>query len=319
MPILNELLEKLEISVRSETETVLHGHKIQQPAKNRDQTIIQERNNQEEVFFKSVFNHEAKTPAQNLSQINIKKESQLPIYNPGKISDSRHLQNLVSFFIHEPHINIYNFSKAELLLNKFVDFKGLNDIEELRIKLHNLQEELDKSTSSHDKFGKALISWSLKTNGLKLTLVRPMLQGFKQFIGIDFTKESKITVLNSWAGKTKKHEFIKARTQKKIHKNHQKNSIAFDAKVWKSFNLADILLKNYEKTLECLERNRNTLPELIQEINKKNLLQVIHEPYLNKVSIKSDNYETAFLSFMTKSSQKVDIKLCSYASSITIG
>jgi len=159
----------------------------------------------------------------------------------------------------------------------------------------------------------------MKQNGVKLTLARPKLQGFKQFIAIDFTQESRVTILNSWSGKSHKHEFIKKRTQNKVHKTNQRSSIKFDAEVWKSFNSFDILLKNYEKTLECLERNRNTLPELIQEINKKNLFQVIHEPYLNKVTIKSDNHETAFLSFVTRGFQEVDVKLCSYASSITIG
>jgi hypothetical protein len=314
MAFLNELLEKIDISVRS-AETVLHGHKINNSSKNFNKTLVQERNDNEEVFFNSIFNNETKIP----TQINIKKESYLPLYTPQSIRDSQQLKNLINFFIHEPHINIYNFPKAELLLNKFVDFKSLTDLEELKNKLLDLQQELDKSTASQDKFGKAIITWSMKQNGVKLTLMRPKLQGFKQFIAIDFTQESTISVLNCWTGKTHKHEYIKKRTQNKTHKKHQRNSILFDAEVWKSFNSFDIVLKNYRKTLECLERNRNTLPELIQEINKKNLLQVIQEPYLNKVTIKTDNHETAFLSFITRSFQKVDVKLCNYASSITIG
>jgi len=324
MGILNELLDKLEISVRSDTESVLHGQKInnkkiQDLNKFSDEKVLNERSDKDEVFFNSVFQQTPKLPPTNIAQISIKKESYLPLYTPRPVNDVKALKELVSFFIYEPYINIYNFNRAEKCLAKFINFKALNDIEELRAKLSELQEEFDKSTSSQDKFGKALIKWSLRTNGIKLTLVRPKMQGFKQFIAINFNKESEITILNYWQGKNEKHELIKSRTQNKIHKKHQINSIRFDAQVWKSFNASGILAKNFTKTLECLERNRNTLPELIQEINRKQVMQIIHEPYLNNVTIKTDNNETAFLSFLSNTSQKVDIKLCSYASSITIG
>jgi hypothetical protein len=324
MGILNELLDKLEISVRSDTESVLHGQKInnkkiQELNKFSNEKVLNERSEKDEVFFNSVFEQTPILPPTNIAQISVKKESYLPLYTPKPVEDVKALKELVSFFIYEPYINIYNFNRAEKCLARFVNFKALKDIEELRAKLSELQEEFDKSTSSQDKFGKALIKWSLRTNGIKISLVRPKMQGFKQYIAINFNKESEITVLNCWAGKTEKHEFIKSRSQSKIHKKHQKNSIAFDAQVWKSFNVSGILACNYTRTLECLERNRNTLPELIQEINKKQIMQIIYEPYLNNVTIKSDNNETAFLSFLTNSSQKVDIKLCSYASSITIG
>jgi hypothetical protein len=321
MVISHELQERLEISVNTDTENFINGQnfniKSKVTSKDFDQKILNERISNEEVFFNNLQNQEIKSSKKNLAQINIKKESTLPVYNPLMVSDSKALGSLINFFSNEPYINIYNFRTAEVLLNRFINFKSLNDLEELRNKLQELQQELDKSISNQNKFGKALISWSLRTNGVKLSLIRANIQGFKQYIAIDFTKESKVTILNCWNGKLKKNELIKKRSQSTCHKRSQSQSICFDAEVWKSFNFGDISFKNYEKTLDCIERNRNTLPELIKEINKKNLFQVIHEPYLNKVAIKSDNRETTFFSFVTRSSQKVDIKLCSYASSIT--
>jgi hypothetical protein len=322
MPISHELQDKIEVLVKAGTDHVIHGHNLKNQKNFNDndyeKRILNERINGEGIFFDNFLNQEIKIPKKTLAQINIKKESNLPAYNPLFTSD---LKNLISFFTNEPYINIYNFNKAEILLKKFINFKAINDIQELKHKLQELQQELDKSISDLNKFGKALLHWSLKTNGLKLTLIRTKIQGLKQFVAIDFTKESKITILNCWSkepGVQLKNELIKRRSQYTCNKKSDSHSINFDAEVWKSFNFGDISFKNYEKTLDCIERNRNTLPELIKQVNKKNLFQVVHEPYLNKVAIKSDNRETTFLNFETRSCQKVTIKLCSYASCITI-
>lgn len=317
MGILSEFLEKFEISVKTETESILHGQKISTPKSTIK--VEQERNTNEEIFYNSSLKQPPSAPPINVAQISIKKASYLPLqHSETPLRNTWACKEIIQFLIKEPYINIYNFNRAEKILIRFIDFKGLTDINELKNKLLELQEQLDKSTSSQDKFGKALVSWSLKTHGLKLTLTRPKLKGFKQYIAINFNKEEEITVLNCWAGKHEKNEFIKSRCRNSCHKKHQTNSINFDAEVWKSFNHAGITLKNYSKSLECLERNRNTLPELIQEINRKHLMQVIHEPLMNNVTIKTDNNETAFLSFRTNTAQKVDIKLCNYASSLTI-
>ena len=80
MGILNELLDKLEISVRSDTESVLHGQKInnkkiQDLNKFSDGKVLKERSDKDEVFFNSVFQQTPKLPPTNIAQISIKKES----------------------------------------------------------------------------------------------------------------------------------------------------------------------------------------------------------------------------------------------------
>ncbi|MEY3369420.1 MAG: hypothetical protein RLZZ361_90 [Cyanobacteriota bacterium] len=323
MSILNELLDKLEISVKSDTESILHGQKVNHHMQKSNyftsNKINSERNPDEEVFFNTVLNQPPQLPPNNHPQISIKKSNYLPTYSNNPTLDSKAIKNLIAFFVNEPCINIYNFNHAEKLLARFINLKNITDIEELKHKLSNLQEEFDKHTSSHDKFGKLLLNWSLRVKGIKLTITRPKLAGFKQLIAINFNQDIEISILSYWTGKQNKHEFIKSRSQNRIHKKNHRSSIAFDAEVWRSFNFAGISFKNYFKTLECLERNRNTLPDLIQEINRKSLIKVIHENYLNNVTIKSDNHETAYLSFVTNRSQKVDIKICSYASSIVVG
>lgn len=319
MGILNEMLENIGITGVSEPEVVLRGQKVS------SSNVVNEhfskpglkqshRDDSDDVFFNSVFAPPVDKPPVDFSQITIKKASYLPQVNVNEEKSKKRIAELVNFFYSNPLINLNNFQQAQKLL-----FRYLDNPADIKQKLVMLQEELDKSSSDTDKFGKVIITWSQRSSGLRLSLFRPKFKGCKQLIALKYAKSGpELVVLTCWEGKHKKHELIKSRSERKVHKKTELGSIIFDAKFWHAFNFAGIHLRNYGKTLECLERNRLTLSELIQEINRKDLLKLLQEPLLSNVSIKTDNQETTFLSFRTSASQKVDIKLCSFASSISM-
>ncbi len=254
------------------------------------------------------------TIAREFIQIKLRRESKLPI-SLNDIKEETQLHKIVVFFQQNPFISLNNFRQAEQILSPY-----LNDPLAVTDKLKKLQEEFDKSTKNHDKFGKVVMGFTLRSKGLRLKLERPKLKGCSQSIAINYNtkQDPSLLVYTTWDWKNKKTELIKSKSNYKPRQARNSSSINFDANVWRAFNLAGIQQKNYMKSLDCLERNYLDLPKFVHEVNKKEITKLLGPNLMNNVAIKTDNQETTFLNFTTNTAQKVEAKVTSFASSLII-
>ena len=254
------------------------------------------------------------TIAKEFVQLKLRKKSQLPI-TLDDIKEETQLQKIVVFFKQNPFINLNNFMQAEHLLTSY-----LNDPLAFVEKLEKLREEFDKSTKNNEKFGKVVMSFTLRSKGLRIKLDRPKLKGCSQSIAINFNTKlnPSMIAMTSYNWKHKKVELIRSKSNFKPIARRNAASIDFDAKVWQAFNAAGIEQKNYMKSLDCLERNYLDLPKFVHEVNKKDLSNMLNASLINNVAIKTDNENTTFVNFTTNSAQKVEAKMTKFASSLII-
>lgn len=239
-----------------------------------------------------------------------------------RIQESRNLQNkeidhefsaFIGFFKTYPIVSISNFASAEKLFRKIFDSKkNLNHV------LYKLKEKCEENFYETDRFGNLVLDSLIKSPYLKLALDRTKLKDVKQFLSLDLdsTNPHAFIAYTKWDWKNPKYEIIRSFSPNIPYPKPDAKSIAFDAKIWQSFNSNGIHRKNLLKSLDCLERNRHTLPDFIREINRKSISNIFTEDLINGVSIKTDNQDTVFLSFKTSSGQKIAAKLTGFASSI---
>lgn len=221
----------------------------------------------------------------------------------------RKINSLVDFFLHNSFINLRNFSQS---LSLFMDlFEGPENFEELQILL---SQALDKKTEKLHKYGKAHIS--SQGHG-KICLERSSykLGYLKQYINIDFDKKD-IAVCTVWPNKAKGIEFI--RSHKMRNKVNEDCSIEFDSHIWKSFNKFGIYGNNYQKTLDCIERNHLNLEKFINQVNAKHIANVLLPKLINKPKIITNEKNTTFFDFVTSTKQDVSIKITKNIASIVV-
>lgn len=270
-----------------------------------------ERSDSPEVFFPN--DHEPNI-SRDFTQLKLKKESKLPL-SLRDIKEETQIQKIIVFFKENPLIGLNNFKQAEHILCNYLKEPILaND------KLSKLQEAFDKETYNTDKFGKVIMSWSLKNRGIRLKILRSKLKDCSQSIAINFkTKiDPAFVIYTDWDWKNKKTELIRSKSNYKHDKHRDMNSINFDATVWQAFNPNGILQKHYIKSLDCIERNYLDLPKFVHEVNKKCLTNLLASNLMNNIAIKTDNQETTFLDFTTNSGQKIEAKITSFASSLLV-
>ncbi len=267
----------------------------------------------ESISFESQFTENIRRSdnsiAKDFIQLNIKKESKLPI-TISELTEEKHLRKIIVFFKSQSFINLTNLKEFNLIIRKY-----LKDLDNLTNKLNRLREEIDKETSDYDPHGKLIMNWSLKTNKIRLDFERPKLNESKQYIAIPMNpKESSIVFTQNFANEPF-NEIIKIRTK---YTRQKKNSIKFDAQVWQAFNHSGISPSNYLKTLDCLERNHLNMKDFSEEVNKKELLELLRGNLINKISIKTNNKDTSLIRFRTNLSQQIETKITATASSLKI-
>ncbi len=272
--------------------------------------VSHNRTETKEVFFPG----DETSIAKEFVQLQLRKESKLPI-NIRDIKEETQIQKIVTFFKENPLVSLNNFKQAESILCTY-----LNDAIQANEKLAKLQEAFDKETLNTDKFGKVVMSWALKNRGVRLKILRSKLKNCSQSIAVNFrTKiDPALVVYTDWDWKQKKTELIRSKSNYKHAKRRDTNSINFDAAVWQTFNPNEIAQKNYMKSLDCIERNYLDLPKFVHEVNKKSLLTMLASNLMNNVAIKTDNQETTFLDFTSNSGQRVEAKVTSFASSLSV-
>jgi hypothetical protein len=216
------------------------------------------------------------------------------------------------FFNLYPLASLNNFKAAEKL---FVSYFASR--REASFRIAEFKKVADSFSSERDKFGKLIFDFKLKTHSLQITMERSRLKGVKQYISISFLDPKEFVCFTQWNWKHKKEELIRSRNPLK-EKKMSRDSLVFDAKVWQAFNNSGLRRKHFMKSLDCLERNQDRIIDFINLVNKKSIINLIEPDYFSNVSIKTDNQNTMFMNFRSNMSQKVDIRLTHFASSIVV-
>ena len=216
------------------------------------------------------------------------------------------------FFNLYPLVSLSNFKAAEKL---FVTYFA--NRREMALRIAEFKKVAESFSTPRDKFGELSFDFKLKEHSLQITMQRSKLKGVKQYLSISLNDRKEFISFTQWNWKHKKEELIRSRNPLTI-KEVNADSLAFDAKVWQTFNRAGMRRKHFMKSLDCLERNQNSIIDFINTVNKKTLINLIEPDLFSNVSIKTDNQNTVFLNFRSSSSQKVDVRLTNFASSIVV-
>jgi hypothetical protein len=216
------------------------------------------------------------------------------------------------FFNLYPLASLNNFKAAEKL---FVTYFA--NRREAPYRIAEFKKAADSFSSERDKFGKLTFDFKIKAHSLQITMQRSRLKGVKQYLSISFLDQKDFICFTQWNWKHKKEELIRSRNPFKTNKI-TKDSIVFDAKVWKAFNGSGLKRKHFMKSLDCLERNQDHIIDFINLANKKSIINLIEPDLFSNVSIKTDNQNTMFMNFRSSISQKVDARLTNFASSIVV-
>lgn len=216
------------------------------------------------------------------------------------------------FFNLYPLVSLNNFKAAEKL---FVTYFG--NRREAPFRIAEFKKIADSFSSERDKFGKLIFEFKLKAHSLQITMQRSRLKGVKQYLSISFFDNMDFISFTQWNWKHKKEELIRSRNPFKARKV-SRDSLIFDAKVWQAFNNTGLRRKHFMKSIDCLERNQDHVIDFINLANKKSIINLIEPDLFNNVSIKTDNQNTMFMNFRSSTSQKVDIRLTNFASSIVV-
>lgn len=249
------------------------------------------------------------TPGHSLAKSN---EKELFTKVKPSINYSKAFENFNVFFTKNPLVSLTNFQVAKTLFTNYFSSKR-----ELLIRLFQFKKNMENFSHEQDKFGKLSFDFKIKDDSVQITLQRSRLKGIKQYLSISTNPDKEFLSFTQWNWKHKKEELIRSRSLYK-KKNHTDSSIDFDAKVWRAFNNQGLRRKHFMKSLDCIERNQERIIDFINLANKKNILHLIEPDLFNNVSIKTDNQDTLFMNFRSNLSQKVDLKLTKFASSIVV-
>jgi hypothetical protein len=276
-------------------------------------TLHERDSNESDVFY----DHDTSTYYQNLKepqQIKIQKAPEVSYEENENLILNQKLLALYNFFNEHPLISLNNFHLAEKLFAQYFDepTKFIN-------RILKLNECLPKAFAQHHRFGHLKIESCYKGNFIKIKIQRSKLPDTEQSISIFLEKQnpSSMLVFSKWNWKNKKYQVIRSTDISNRRYKVLKSSIEFDAKVWQAYNPSGIHRKHFIKTLDCIERNYKNLGSLINSINRKSLLNLFDKTLISNASIKTDNQDNYILNFRTNSSQKVDIRVTKFATSLT--
>jgi len=268
-------------------------------------------------FEKPSFNYEYKQIKVNKAEnpntkLNLE---QLHQAKPKANTQEQALRSICDFYHRFPFISLANFSLAENFYREI--FRNPNNLLNLA---NSVKQKLQEAFHENDRFGSMVVDSIVKSTHIKLALGRSKLRDVKQYLSFDFDEQNphSFVVFSKWDWKMPKYELLRSIRPNIYAKKPSKESIEFDSKIWQAFNASGIHRKNLMKTLDCIERNRDVLPDFINEVNKKSLLNLFEKDLISNVSIKTDNHQTVFLDFRTQTGQKIEIKLTANASSLVV-
>jgi hypothetical protein len=233
-----------------------------------------------------------------------------------KLKDHKLIAQIVKFFHANSYINTENFPLIErLLLAYFKDAQQSSD------KLFDLSEDLDRGIATTHKFGKVILAIHPSSNAgfLKLSLRRsaPQMKNIEQFISFTLNADSKSRFFTTYAVSQTAVELIRSRKDFKTPLD-LKAELDCDAAVWKSFNAASVLPKNYMKTLDCIERHHLQWKDFVRAVNLKSISNVLLPDLIKQSSIKTNAKNLSLLDITLASGQLLQAKITKYHASLRI-
>jgi hypothetical protein len=295
-----------------------------------DSILALDTRNEKKSFFDEVSSSSAKVETYsdnvdfNLTRINqvIPRSSPDNFIEPWTdVSKEKKAKMISEYFKKNPFAHLKNFPKAKKI---FLDF--FDSVENIAKDVEFLREELDKSTASSDQYGKVIINFFRdKDNSakFKLQFFRPMMEEIKQFFVFDLSKpkdrhESFQTVTQN----EKSKKLIINRSLKNTNKaiRNSLKSTAFDAEIWKGFIQDKIQPDQYDRVMDCLERNHINFEDFVKLVNSRDnkYLKFLHKDFLKNISIRTNSKDTSFISFKTESNQQIELRLNKYALSLQL-
>jgi hypothetical protein len=295
-----------------------------------DSILALDTRNEKKSFFDEVSSSSAKVETYsdnvdfNLTRINqvIPRPSPDNFIEPWTdVSKEKKAKMISEYFKKNPFAHLKNFPKAKKI---FLDF--FDSIENIAKDVEFLREELDKSTASSDQYGKVIINFFRdKDNSakFKLQFFRPMMEEIKQFFVFDLSKpkdghESFQTVTQN----EKSKKLIINRSLKNTNSaiRNSLKSTAFDAEIWKGFIQDKIQPDQYDRVMDCLERNHINFEDFVKLVNTrdKRYLKFLYKDFLKNISIRTNSKDTSFINFKTESNQQIELKLNKYALSLQL-
>lgn len=309
MEVLEALNKSIELKVKSPvaalTDDVLF---IPKKASHRDDS--------DNVFFDGAINVQLGPQLPVVSHKIKVKDPEILASELKELKLEQKLHSILRFFDKFEFVNLANFKVIQnLLVDYFSHSYSLQD------SIRKLKEEVDKHSKDTHRFGKLFVNTVVKNNSLRLTLTRSKAKDTKQYVSftLDEQQHSELFVYTSCVKDEKRRsQLIRNCMLKNRSFKQDKESIKFDAATWKSFNIAGLHRKDYLKTLDCIERNRLNLSELINEINRKNFSNVFDRDLIRNIKIKTDNKHVLSVDFHTNQGQLVTSMLTRDAASITV-
>lgn len=279
------------------------------------QGIKEQRAEETEVFFNSGYSHSSNANFTAPKQINIKKAQPISRAEQENLITNRKLLALYNFFNTNPFVSLSNFQTAQKILANYFD-----DPTKFIDRILKLKEYLPQGFEQHHRFGLLKIDCVYRGDYIKLSIQRSKLKDTEQHISINLENHTpdNLLVFTQWNWKNKKYQIIRSTEMNNRRIGSSPSSIEFDAKVWQAYNAGGIFRKNFLKTLDCIERNYKNLGALINSVNQKSLLNVFDKALINNASIKTDNQLASIMNFRTNTSQKVDIRVSQYTTSLTV-
>lgn len=279
------------------------------------QSLKGQRTEDTEVFFNSRYSDSTDSHFNTPKQIKIKKAQPISREEQENLITNRKLLAIYNFFNTNPFVSLSNFQTAQKLLSNYFD-----DPSKFIDRIVKLKEYLPQGFEQHHRFGLMKIDCSYRGNYIKLSIQRSKLRDTEQHISINLEnhKPDNLLVFTQWNWKNKKYQIIRSTDMSNRRLGSSPSSIEFDAKVWQAYNAGGIFRKNFLKTLDCVERNYKNLGAFINAVNQKSILNIFDKSLINNASIKTDNQLASVMNFRTNTSQKVDIRVSQYTTSLTV-
>lgn len=240
-----------------------------------------------------------------------------------KATDISTLVRLISFFKQFAGVNLSNLTIAQ---QAFLNFFAHADNYENQFRL--LTEELDKHCSRTDTFGKVVLCSTISYakpgyKRVKISIKRSSskMQNIEQQISFNFSSKNHdrrdYLVFTKITGKHARTELLRARKFESATEAN-KEQLAIDASIWKSFVGKRVSPKHYNKLLESLERQHLFAGSLFRAINKRSITELMQKDLLQKISIKSNKRNSSKIKFGTRTNQKIEIKVAPSATAIIV-
>lgn len=248
------------------------------------------------------------------------------LINRSEFVEEEKLKAIIKFFFDHSHINPKNFTRArKLFLNYFISPESFSH------RLVLLAQAFDRYTSPNSRFGKILLSKipsKEDTRTVKICIQRFLpihsrknpSDRVEQYISFDFIKRKEakrgFQVFNQV--KTVKESYSELLRERKNAPNPSLDSLNFDVQVWKSTHNGKILASNYQKVLDCAERNSHNFGAFIEEINKKSLSNILLPNPIKEAKIKGNGKSVVVARLINQHSQTIQVQVSKTISALRI-